>query len=401
MIPVFILILNIYNLLKHRKNIYFFIMLLIILYFNYSICIGEYLFDGNQVSMFQYLKVSNRKNYYQEGIVILFIFTLLYTLFLNNNIKIENIKFQYKSNNFIFILLLIFLLYIFIFKFDRTSSESYEVKISPMYEYSYIIFLFAIHYSNTKIKKVIVCIFVLVFILQDILYGGRITSLQLLLLVSITFFCNFLTIKKIIIFFFSGIFLLSLVGSYRAHYSLSDINLTYFINIIKNKLFILDTATFAYGASITHLYSIQFTTFTERFISFINFLLYIPFGDLFSMSDILIRDTITSINSFTRSYYFNYNGGLIISYFYFWLGWFGVFLAGLLVPKYILFFLKQKSELGFLIFICIIVTVPRWYLYNPITLFRGPLFFLPLVFSGIYLIELLTIAIKKKNNNMK
>jgi hypothetical protein len=219
------------------------------------------------------------------------------------------------------------------------------------------------------------------------IWGGRVTSVQICLLLAVTFFYRFITVKRTIISFFAGVISMTIVGFYRVSYSLDENYFENIFNYLKTNLFVLDTATYAYGASMTFLYSMQFAPFGDRFISFINNVMYILIGSSFNMSDILNKNTITQLSDFSKNFHIHNGGGVFPIFFYFWLGWPGCILSGIGVAKYLSYFSKQKDELGSLIFIALIITVPRWYLYNPITMFRGPLVFLPLVYFFIKIIE--------------
>jgi hypothetical protein len=293
-------------------------------------------------------------------------------------------EFNYESNNFVFAFLFCVLSYIFIFGVNRMElADSYEARISPLYEYSYIIFIFGAKYSNTMFKKVLVVLMALLFVLQDFYYGGRVTSMQIGLVLMTTLLKNTLTFKRTIILFITGIIVLGLVGSYRVNYHLNDDMM-----IGNTNFFVNDTATYAYGSSLTVLLMSDFIDIKDKLWSFIYFIQYIFFGGW--LSEMLFKDTIKEIPESAADYYNNYRGGLFSFYFFFWFGWVGCVLSGILVSKFINFWAKQKKMLGEIIFLSIIVSSPRWYLYTPLAMFRGPLFFVPIVFVCVKLIEYLT-----------
>jgi len=315
-------------------------------------------------------------DYYRQGLFVLFLFTLFFTLFFEDKSKKNGLMLQSKSNQVVFIFLMTIIIYIFIFGIDRSQATFYTVKYSPLYEYSIIIFLFAILYANTRKKKIIVTIFIFLFIIQDIIWGGRVTSLQLILLLSFTIFYDFLTTKRLLLFFVAGLLCLSAVGIYRVRYDFEGNLIAYAFAYLKKSWFVLDTATYAYGASVTQLHAEQFASIPERITSFFNYFLYIFWGGFLSMSDFLGRETITRVDFFAREHYFHYGGGLFPFYFHFWFGWIGPIFAGILLAKFISFFSKQQFWLWKLFFLLLLITVPRWYLYTPINAFRPFLFFI-------------------------
>jgi len=384
---ILIICMSLYLIYKHRNNKVLFLVFLFIFYCNYSICVGEYSLPNLHLPYFEELRFFS-VNYYNQGIIVLFLFMLFFSLFFKDRSRDNNFKLQTKSNTFIFLLLILLLIYIFLFCFNREQSTNYTVKITPLYEYSLIIFLFAIQYSDTKIKKIILCILSFFYILQDLIWGGRITSVQLILLFAFTIFYKFLTKKRIIFFFIIGIFCMSSVGFYRNSYSIEKGFFSNIVNYLQNNLFVLDTAASSYGASVIQLYVVQFITISERIASFFNYFFYIFAGNIFSVSDLLGKDTITHVPNFIGLYYAHSGGGIFPFYFYFWFGWIGTVIAGILMAKYITFFTKQISELGKIMFITILIYTPRWFLYSPINAFR-PLLFVLIIYGGLKLLMML------------
>ena len=382
---IFIVLLNIYTLIKHRKNKQFTLLFLVIFYFNYSICVGEYFLISLHEPLYAGLRWHNDRNYFDYGIIILFIFNLLLCFI---PVVKERERFKFESNNYVLIFLLGLLGYIFLFGIDRSPlTESYEVRITPIYEYSYIIFIFAAKYSNTSFKKTLIVLVAALFVLQDAFFGGRVTSMQIGLVLLCTLFYNSLNFKRIILIFFAGIIGLSIVAIYRNTFSLEAVT-SY--NLFRSlNFFVNDTATYAYGASLASVVAFDFTTFEDRLVSFIYFIQSIFTGG--ALRETLFRDAITSIPVHTTNYYIHLGGTLFPFYFFFWFGWIGPFIAGIVASKYISFWSKPKRGLlGQMIFLSIIVTVPRWYLYTPLVMFRGSLVFIPIVFICVKMIVYFT-----------
>ena len=186
------------------------------------------------------------------------------------------------------------------------------------------------------------------------------------------------------------------MGIYRSEYML-EISFFDIIQKVTEKLFINDTAAFAYFSSLTHLYMLEHVDYYYVLESFFNFVLIVIFGGLGST---FFNLDLTSgyLTEAAKQYHWNVGGGIIISYLFFWFGY--VFF----IPVLILFFIfllkkfKFKNTYQYLSLIIILVTIPRWYLYSPGALFRGVFVILPLV---IFLFSLLNNFERKKINFFK
>ena len=110
---------------------------------------------------------------------MLLMFMSTVTIFYNGNkLDIKEYKLKTKDNIIMYFAIIIMLLYILVFEVDRGNMNYYSVRISTLYAYSPILLLFLYYFSGGN--KTRINIFVLIsalFIVQDIYYGGRITSL--------------------------------------------------------------------------------------------------------------------------------------------------------------------------------------------------------------------------------
>ena len=158
-------------------------------YITYSILIAEYLFP-NQFSV----------NYtFAKTIEIYYILSILFFIFAYINLLMvvffklpQSIKLQFvRKNDTIYGVILISLLLIFIFGVDRsTSDENYVVRISSFFEYSKILFIFLFIFSDSPFKKKLSTGSLLLFLIQDLILGGRITTFQLILIAFIFLLSN-------------------------------------------------------------------------------------------------------------------------------------------------------------------------------------------------------------------
>ena len=385
----FVLILSLILIIKSRNNLPSLIMFIFISYINYSIVIGEYLVGEYLSAPFTQVKTVD---VYGLNIRILLLFMTILSLFYKGK-KYDLLRDRLitKNSGFIFYLIVFMIVISFLFGINRGNLDYYEVRISPLFEYSKLLFLFAYYYSGEiKARKKVIFILLIIFVFQDTFYGGRVTSLQLLIFLSITIFVQKLTFSRVIIASITGIILMGSVGVYRSTFDLINFSLIDVINNLFNNLLVFDTAIFSYYASATHIAAFNELDFSRRLDSLINFIISIPLGS---------NEISSEVTHFVRELgYFNMGGGLLPTHFYFWLGWFGVILIGFLVV-FIINKLKYTNDYQHLLFLGIIINVPRWYLYSPNQLFRGTLFFITFLYVGFCIIE--SMLSKGKNTRYK
>jgi len=362
-------------LIKSRKNILATIVFSIIFYFNYSIAIGEYLIGGSLSVPFTEVKTVE---IYSQAIRILLLFISVVSLFYSAKpLDISKDKLYSRDNIILFYSMLFISIIVLIFGIDRQGPlDVYRVRISPAFEYSKLLFLFMYYFSgNSKFRKYILLSLSFVFIFQDFLYGGRATSVQIIILLLITIWIHKLTFKRIILGILSfGVLTSAIIATYRSVFSLKEISL---INILKSLIstyLVSDTATFAYYASATHIAASEVIETQLKLKSLLEFLKSI-LG--FSKSE------LSNVTIFvSKNYFFNLGGGLLPTYFYFWLGWIGVLIISFIVVLLLNRLFSAKKDLGKLLLYAVVISAPRWYLYSPTTLFRSSLY-LVVIFWGL------------------
>ena len=375
------LLVSILFLNKVKKNVGLFIIGLFIAYVNYSIFIGEFLFFDTLTTPFVALKTPN--NY---GIAIKSMLIFIWTLFCFLN-EIKTLTLVFKFDLSIFIISVLVLIYILIFGINRVSLENYEVAITPLYEYSKLIFIVGFIFTgDKKFLKLILSFVAILFMIQDVYYGGRITTIQIGIIVALMMFYEKINYKHILLFFIVGIFGLEIINVYRYQFDPSQINIEIFETIL-SKYFIFDTATFAYYSSISHIEVAHMLSSSERFFWFLQFLL--------SMIELNTQNIDISV-FISNQYYLNYGGGLITSWFYFWLGYLGVIGISLFVVYVITLTLDRINLFSTMIILLIVSTSPRWYLYSPNHLIRG--IFLMILFYGIVSVYFKHIRKKDEKN---
>lgn len=360
---------------KVRKDIYLTFLLIPIVYANYSIAVGEFISENLQVS-FNTLRFFNYNNYL-DVLLMLCIFIVVLFFFLKpiNN----SYSFKPKDSSLIFYSLTIAALLINIIFFDRSESSSYVVRSNSLHGYTYLIILFMSYYSGNKWFRKFLILSIVAFIsLQSLFYGGRQAIIPTVIITLITIFSEKLNSKNVLLVTAAGIVFLTIVGQLRGT---ADVGFATIIQLFTNDYFVQDTSVYAFNSSVTHVFAQSVYSNMQRISSFVAFLLSIFIGQ---DSDFTILGNVTLMSDDISN---NLGGGMISSYFYFWLGWFGV----VLIPFIIVFIINKlntsSKNLHNLILIGVVATTSTWYLYSPLQFFRIISIFIPLIYIVLKFVD--------------
>lgn len=266
----------------------------------------------------------------------------------------KNIEWKYQTNNIAYCMFVAMHILALIFGINRTQNDgTYIVRINTFYELIYFYVFFQIIYSGGD-KKKLALTFALscIAIIQDLYYDGRITSLQILLVVFICYYKKFplkLLIPTILILLIIFIY----IGNTR-------VNADYEFDLVDNLLKI-DTFYFAFQASETHVYVYDYIDLGTRLNSLLGNLLNTIFID---------NGAVYNVSAITHEYVNHYYGGYIFTWFYFWGGYVGSFFIGWLVTYIINHNIKRNKSLNSYILILCFATMPRWFIYEPTILFK-------------------------------
>lgn len=360
------LYLSVTLLFRTRKSIILFLSSIMIFYFNYSVIMKEYIGFYKNVQSFM---IYHTIYYYGITINMFVLFLIIFSRGMSIQKKIEVEFINRRYNSLILIIIFVVLMLIWFFAIDRQLSDTYGVKITSIYEYAYLLFIFAFYYSkDSKICNNLFIILAGVFVVQDLYLGGRITSLQIILVV---FYMNYkrlhLRRRELLYGISGGILLFNFVDVYRVSYSASGITIGTLIKGILDSRFTLNTAYNAYYTTVTHVVAHSSTVFDERLNNFYGFLCDLIGIELnnYRYLSLYVRDLGLA----------NIGGGWYMSHFYFWFGWIGVIGGSLLlvfIVNHIMRAIKcRKKDLYMLQLITILSTLPRWYLYTPLSFYRG------------------------------
>lgn len=380
-----IISIDLFLLYKNRNNKLLLILNFCIFLFNYSICVGEYIANNILIGN-NYLYNTRHGNLYIDGIWLLFVFDFIRFFFFNR--KIPNVKIQYRSNVVLFYLIFLFLIYVAIFKVNREPSLQYEVKITALYEYSTLFFVFLIYYNGqSSFRNLITHLLAIVFIVQDMYYGGRVTSLQLIFLFLIMKHSSYLKFEKLALGFPIALFVFTVIGAYRTNYNLNLALVDDVLKKIRDTWFVQDTAVYAFFASITQINAYYYISDITRLSSFISFIASILGG---SQAPIWFQfdPQLPLVSSLASQYHWNVGGGMIFTWYYFWGGFSGMLLLSVLMLKVIKKILLSNKDIYKLISITIVLTIPRWYLYSPLAFWRSSFFIFPILYFFFYFLDI-------------
>jgi len=337
-----------------------------IAYFNYSIVVANYLsviegsfftsLAGDYVSM--------------VGINVLLLFMATVTVLLPTDrhraarIRLIDDK---RGNMFLVLGISLALIFILIYSFVRPDVSGVRGTPSELYEYSLILFIVGYQFSGGKRFSIsVLTAIMLLFVVQDIVYGGRATSIQLVICWFL-FVVSYRTRPIRVLPWATALYVLfSAVGSFRASFVVSGGGIGDLVaGLVKSRL-TLDTAYSAYYTSLTFIKVEALSSLDTRLGLFTKFLSSMVLGGS--------RVSGSSLGEYTYAYYTHYYGGLLPFYWHFYLGWFGVILSGIIVSLYCRHINRVRTNGKQLVnAICIFFacSVVRWYLYTPSDLIRG------------------------------
>ena len=268
LLAIILIALNLILIIKVRKDMNLLLLTIPIAYANYSIAMGEFIIKNLQLNI-NTIRTINYQ-YYSNTLLMLVIFSAIFTVLLKPNIN--NNIFQTKSNTIIFYGLTGMSLIINFVFFDRSQGEIYTaVRGSSIHGYLYLIILFMCYYSGSKkIRKLVIISVASIISLQSLYFGSRGSLIPIWVVILLTIFSKKINFKKVIIGVVVGIILLSVVGVMRLS-SVKNFSFIQFIRTMTENYLVQDTSVFAFNSSITHYFSTEFYSISERFRSLIGF----------------------------------------------------------------------------------------------------------------------------------
>ena len=352
--------------IKNRHNIYLLIINLLILYCNYSICLPNY-FVHIETSFSEFALdtvATTGINTLCLFMGILFVTSPKSTQ--KNNKNIEPLASNGRYNPIFELALCVLLLIIWRYGYTRPDVVGGRGTPSAIYEYSVILMIIGFYYCGNKLVwKIILLIITFLFAIQNFIYGGRITGIQIILCAVLCLLVDKINLKIILLGMIFIFPFMSLIGIKRGNSSFSILALIDALNSLRNTKGALDTAYSAYYTSLTFLKAMVYTPFQKRIYMFGCFVLSMFFGGLIPDSNLA---------DYTRKNFLHYWGGVLPFFAYFYIGILGVILLAIYIN-----YIKSKiivnytTKNGFYKCFSIYITATtfRWYLYSPTQLFRG------------------------------
>lgn len=357
-----------------RENYLLAILFSVVAYCNYSVVVAEYLsiIKDTLFTIYAGTNVANR------GIYVLLIFMATVGICVSvvdipkiQKISSEDMVCDKTSRNLYIIVAAIevLLIYILIFAFGRPNQLGDRGSPTALYEYSILLFILCFYYGGkNELCKITTLIILGLFVIQNFMFGGRITGLQLLIVAYVMMFEKKINLNKALPLIVIGFLALSVIGVERGNILSGDFDISNVVEQLCEKKFTLDTAYSSYHTSLTFILSENNTSYETRLMIFWGFIKSIFFGKY---------DTVNSnVSSYTRQLYHHYGGGFLPFFFEFYLGIVGIFL----IAFYLMLFIKEiasvsnnSSGLKKCIAVYVVASTFRWYIYSPIQITRGVL----------------------------
>lgn len=371
------LILSIYTLYKFKNNIALFFMFFCIFYFEYSFIISRYISSTPILPvLYEQIKFDNTNFIGLSGIMLFHLGILLFSPSVDKVSKISNflmkkdVKKKNKTSVISFILTIVIALFILNYQIITLIPLP-----RSLYEYLIIFFVLAFYYSRDDkvFSKILFCL-MFINVLIDFSQGGRVIVLQPMIAYMFIYFSKYFTIKRITLVAICGLIFFTAMGIYGDNMSMGKspieslkyISPSNMVNTFKKRKLALDTSVSAYWTGLTYVELANRHSFNQRIGNFSDYIFKYTFLGQSSGYNHLYNQSL--------KYYIHYNGGILPNYLYYWLGYFGFIILGVIFGKLLKYFssLEQNSsEFGKIFFIYFISTMPRWFLYYPTPLIRG------------------------------
>lgn len=344
--------------LKFRKaeRLTFLVGILIVISFCFaiSVCLNPYSTAFNwQVSLINTeANIVNAKNF----LLFIYIFTMVLRKKGSEDTP-ESI--QFHSNFLIFLVGFLILIFAFYFGIDKSIIGVYSSNTNPLYEYSLVIYLFCWLYFDKKWAHTILILYAILYCIQALLYGDRSSCFPMILLNMLLLWKRGYNMKYIIIIGIGGILFGNAIDIFRNSGTLFSLDV--FKEVLDRGLFVNTISYSFYGGTQI----LRYGTYTANNIS--HFFSYLESLFLGGGSGVTLT-VIANANGFV-----NKGGGMSHVYFYYWFGYLGTIIFGIIMSKIINYAYTHKGKIAYILQLTILIFLFRWFLYYPITFFRTAL----------------------------
>ena len=248
------------------------------------------------------------------------------------------------------------------------TYSSGDIEKSSLYEYALIILFLLLKYSGKKkIRLFIFFVCSFLYIVKDLLFGGRIECIMLILMIYILFLKEKISFKSFLLFGFLGIYILKVIEQVR--YNIMVVVNGNILDILnpfstsEQSSYLSSNAgdVFWAGERLLHLMKEGYLTNSARLEAGVKFFMA-PFISIGKLGE------LGNISTYKRDIYTTGGGGLVSSFFYTFYSYFGVIVFSFFISK--ILSLKTKKEYVSVYQIFILITLPRWFAYYPIQLIK-------------------------------
>lgn len=306
------------------------------------------------------------KNSLYEKVLIVNTLFLALLLFIR---KVDSDFFDNNKSNinlFYFPLLICIAMDIYgFFKIILNFSNIERAGLGSIFEYFIMFATITSIYAKKRKQKILLTIVIIIYCFLNLIIEGRIETLQCILLLSIMYYKN-LSTTKVIMFAIVGFILLSIMGNIRNEGSIDSLIYNKRINNYGEEYVLSNQGDVVYSSAALHgLIDSKILTNSERLISFKEYTkrLILPSNYV---------DELGILARYTQIFTPTGGGGLISSYLFTWFSY--LFIPLVYFSINIMNKIMYRSKYSVLIVSIVLVTVPRWYAYDPITLIKMPLY---------------------------
>ena len=351
----------------------------------------------NNLSIGIYYEISGPSSY-QKAIFLFSIFLTSLLFFFKDqpNVPVADRLPVYDSNIVFFINIMVMVAIIFFgASGESIISASYgsnRTEISTIYVYFPVFFLAAyLSSGRRKMQLYLMHIVGFAFVLKSLLLGGRGNTITMGLIIYLLFFDSRMSFPTFILVLVVGFVFFALFGYLRAAKNLTSINLA---------------DAFAIGSSYRDKYVAASSNQTDVFYASVRIITMVDTGIITTLERIWafalfcvsifvpysILPPLANLSNYKLDVYNSLGGGLIFAYFYTYLSYGGIILAGYLVNK-VWDNLRTSESLYTLVYsILVFATMNGWFAYNPITLFKLCLWAVFYIFA----MDMLNKALKRR-----
>ncbi len=325
-----------------------------------------------------YYKAYQTNELFEFTLMLHILFTMLIYIFINKNINYKKLSIidnvVIRNNPLIFLINTLIMLFIIvsgktgqsIFAANGYNNNTVELAGGLAINEYFLIFVYnAFLFSGgLKRNKIIIIIISVFYIAKNLLYGGRIEMIQLLILLLILFYEKNISNKVFWPAILLGYLFINAFSSFRNSLTLEGMFNSLRVGQDGSKYFSSNQGDVFYNSAVyIGLIKEQIFADSFRIQSFIGFLERIVIPTKFTSPE-------ANLSIYSKEFADAGGGGLISIYFFVWLSYTGILLIALFLSKIFNHIYVTNNQLVLSYILMVLCTVPRWFAYDPITLFK-------------------------------